>query len=366
MTKYLMKYQMTQYGMTVHCKFHSVLTPLLSCIITCTCGQAVLGQGSLDVVHRVDGASVRGIIRKTDANQITVDVRGTAQVVPVNEIRQVVYAQEPNQLRRVRDLIENGQLESALDTLTRMENERIRRAEIQQEVEYAKLYCQAKLALATGNDIRSVVPGLITFIKNNGDNYHYYEAVSLLGDLAVGMGRYAVAARYYGELQRASWPELRLEGLLKQADAQLAEGNHTGAADTYQSAVAVEVSSAEANRMKTLAEIGLARCQAEAGQPVEALSRLERIIEDNSPEDVEMFAKAYNAVGAAYRNNNQVQDAILAYLHTDLLFHRAGEAHAESLHYLSQLWESTNHSERARQARGTLQSRYPASRWVRR
>ena len=326
----------------------------------------LLAQGSLDVVHRKEGASVRGIIKNMDANQLTVDVRGTPQVVPVHDVRQVVFGQEPSQLRRVRELIENGQLENALDSLSRVDGSRVRRDEVKKEVEYLRLHCRARLALASGKDIRSVVPGLIAFVKSGTDNYRYYEAVSLLGDLALAMGRNSVAAKYYGELQKSSSPELRLNGLLKQADALLAEGDFSGAADTYNSALSVGVSSTAANRTKTLAQIGVARCQAEKGQAKAAIPVLEKIIDGTNPEDVETFAKAYNALGAAYRNDSQIPDAILAYLHTDLLFHRAGDAHAESLYFLSQLLEATNRSERARQARGTLRSRYPASRWAKR
>lgn len=330
------------------------------------CASTARGQGSLDVVHRSEGPSVRGIIRQMDANQLIVDVRGTAQDIPVSEIRQVVFAQEPSQLRRVRELVENGQLENARDTLARIDRARVRRPEISQEIEYLDLYCRAKLALASGKEMRSVVPRLIGFLKQHSDNYRYYEAVSLLGDMALAMGRYAVAAKYYGELQRSSSPELKLHGLLKQADAQLAEGEFEQAAATYREALDIQVSSTEANRKKTLARIGVARCQAERGKPAEAIAPLEEVIDETSLDDVETFARAYNALGAAYRNDGKFQDAILAYLHTDLLFHRAADAHAESLYYLSELLEATNRSERARQARATLQNRYPASQWVRR
>ena len=78
----------------------------------------------------------------------------------------------------------------------------------------------------------------------------------------------------------------------------------------------------------------------------------------------DLFARVYNARGAAFRQADQPKDAVLAYLHTDKLFNQNEDAHAEALYYLSQLWEQLNKSDRAKQDRQLLRTRYGDSVWA--
>jgi hypothetical protein len=80
---------------------------------------------------------------------------------------------------------------------------------------------------------------------------------------------------------------------------------------------------------------------------------------------VKLLAAAYNALGACHLQAGQSKDALFAYLHTDLLYRRAGEPHAEALFHLSSLWEEIGQEGEARQARAMLKELYPGTRWAR-
>ena len=79
--------------------------------------------------------------------------------------------------------------------------------------------------------------------------------------------------------------------------------------------------------------------------------------------DAELLGRAYNALGAYHRSQQQTTDAVLAYLHVDLLFAANADAHAEALFYLSQLWRLEGKPDRGFDAANRLKTTYAASRW---
>lgn len=326
---------------------------------------SALAQSS-DVVHLVTGRQTRGRIDAISATEITLDVRGTSQVIPVNEVRQITFSQEPSTLRRARDMIRNGQLQDALLTLNQIDRDSIRRDEVRVDVQFYSAYCQAKMALTRGADLTAVSVAMFNFIKQNSSSYHYFTAVETLGDLAMALEKYAGAVKFYSRLSQAPWPSLQMRGALLEARALRGQGNFDQALTKYDEVIAAKLSTAAADRQRDLARIGRAACQAELGQADKGIQSIEQVIDKGDAQDTELFAEAYNALGACYRKMNKPQDALLAYLHVDLLFYQDADAHAEALYYLSDLWAKVKKPQRAVAARSLLKSRYPASRWAKR
>jgi tetratricopeptide (TPR) repeat protein len=322
-----------------------------------------LAQG--DTIHSASGRPLRGQIVEISDTEIRIDVGDSVQSIPVVDIRQVTFAEDPSQLRRARDLVRQGQLENALTTLSQADVSRVERQEVRTDLEYYRLYCQARLALATGGDLPGTEAAMFRFVGGNRKSYHFFEAAETLGDLAMARGDYAMAAKYYGPLRRnAPWPAMQMHGTLLEAKALSAAGNHAEALKNYDVVIGSSLATAEALRQKSLAAAGRAVCQAQMGQATEAIPSLEKIIVESDPQDTELFAQTYNALGACHRLANQPKDAVLAYLHVDLLFYQSPDDHAEALYHLSNLWNQTNKPDRATAARSLLKSRYPSSRWA--
>jgi hypothetical protein len=118
-------------------------------------------------------------------------------------------------------------------------------------------------------------------------------------------------------------------------------------------------------RHKQLARVGRAACQAELGETEKALAELMDVIARGDAQDIELFARANNALGACYRKSNQPKYAELYYTKTDLLFSQASDAHAESLYYLSELGRELGHADRAQSAQRRLRAQYAQSPWAR-
>jgi TolA-binding protein len=96
----------------------------------------------------------------------------------------------------------------------------------------------------------------------------------------------------------------------------------------------------------------------------EAVKLIDEVIAKADPENEELHARAYNLLGECYRVTGKRQAAILAFLHTDLLYSRFPQLHAEALGKLVELFTADQKTERAAQARAQLKEKYPHSVWA--
>ena len=91
---------------------------------------------------------------------------------------------------------------------------------------------------------------------------------------------------------------------------------------------------------------------------------VEGILAKADPENVELHARAYNTLGNAWKKAGRDKEALLAFLHVDVLYFAVPEAHAEALANLSELWTKMHKTRRAARARNILDERYKNSRWA--
>jgi tetratricopeptide (TPR) repeat protein len=317
-----------------------------------------------DTIAPKTGPSVTGKITAVTATHVEVDVRGAVKRFAVPEIERLTYGDEPADLRTGRTRFLEGQYEDAAALLGRIPPESITEPLIRQELEFYRAAALARAALRGAADKTQAARNLVDFVSKNSTSFHYFEAVQLIGDLAYVMGRYDVAADYYKQLAQAPWPEYQLKANVLAARALQAQEKFAEAQQLYDQVVNAQVDSASAAREKLFAQLGRAVCLAHQGRSEEARQLVEAIIRDNDPQDVELFARAYNALGVCYLKANQPKDALLAFLHTDLLFASESDAHAEALYYLSQLWTQVGRSDRGVAAQTLLKSRYAGSVWA--
>ena len=149
-----------------------------------------------------------------------------------------------------------------------------------------------------------------------------------------------------------------------QARAKSAEGKYPEAQSLFEQVLSSGLNTPEAVEQKMHATVGKAVCLSATGKADEGIAMIEDLIAKNDPTDATLFGRAYNAMGACYEKVGKTQDALFAYLHTDVLFFADAEAHAEALYHLSKLWAAVNRSDRATRDRALLQSRYAGSRWA--
>ncbi|MBN1589223.1 MAG: tetratricopeptide repeat protein [Pirellulales bacterium] len=316
-----------------------------------------------DTVTKKNKKTVLGQVSAMSNREVTVK-RGTAKtVVPAGEIRTIVYDGEPKSLSLARASVAHGQYEDALKALSQIDTSKIHRKAIVADVEFYKALAAARLALRGEGKIVEAGTQMAQFVKAHHGNYHWYEANRIVGDLLVVSRLYGPAVQYYTTLADAPWLSARLRAAVGIGRAEMAAGKIDEAAASFQKAIEMssagtKTTDADALEQKKLAQIGKARCLAAQGKLDDALKMTQEIIDQADPEDVLLNARAYNALGTALRKAGKPQDALLAFLHVDILYFNSPEEHAEALANLAELWGEVHQTDRAIRAQETLRTRY--------
>jgi tetratricopeptide (TPR) repeat protein len=340
-----------------------ILSILACCLLQIWFAQSVSGED--DQVYLTRGAPISGQVNATTPAQVTIESRGQNQTVNVNEIRLITFGDEPQELRQGRAGAIAGRFESALDDLERVNPASIERELVKRDLQFYLALCEARLALSAGGDKAKAAELMFGFVRAAPTNFHFFEAAGVLGDLAVGQGDYESAVKYYGAIaSKAPWPEYKMGASLSEARALVAQGKFAAAQQKFESVIEQPSDAPETKRQKLLAEVGKARCLAETGSPAEGIKLLEKVIGENEPTDNELFGRAYNAQGDCLLKAGKQKDALMAYLHVDVLFYSDPEIHAESLYHLSKLWAAIKKPDRAASARNMLDQRYSGSVWA--
>lgn len=317
--------------------------------------------GQTDRVYPPSGPLTSGTVINTNPNGVTVQVGGAERNFANALIKKIVFNDEPSPLTNARELIDDGQFEAALAQLTSIKIDGIERDVVKSDALFYLAYCQSKLALAGQGDKNVAIKNMYSFVtgKFGPSSFHFYQAARTLGDLALAVGSYTNAVKYYGALAGAQDPNLKFEAKYLTGWSYLKQKQYKEASDAFNAIGNAPKSTPEQARIKLFAAAGLAVIAAAEGKPDEGLATLNKLIDNNEPSDAELFGRLYNAQGACYAAKSDTLGAVLSYLKTHLLSPSNADAHAQALTELVQLWPQLGQPERGVEANSILQRRYP-------
>lgn len=309
-----------------------------------------------DVVQQAN-QTVSGRITQMTKTEVVIETTGGARTIPVNQIQSISWDGEPATLKNVRMAMQVSQYEDVIAALDRIKMDTITRAEIRQDIEFYRAAAAAYLALRGTGSIDEAGKLVANFALNNPNNYHYWEATKLVADLLVAKGAADKAVEYYGQLAQAPWPEFKAQAGTAVGWAYLGSGKVDEADKAFSDVIGLQISGDDT--AKVLATIGKARCLAEKGQTEQAVAMIQEVLKrPDLTENAEVMGRAYVALGLAYRKAGDTKRAIMAFLHTDLIYFRHSESHIEALKNLIDLWPQAGHPERAAEAAEVLKKQY--------
>lgn len=340
------------------------------CCVAWSVAAALLMDGSaraqgIDYVRKKSG-TVSGTVTEVGALKVVVRKRGRETVeVPVHEITGIAYAGEPRELAQARVHLSSRRYADALEELEAVDMDQLSRQEVKDDVRFYRALCRAKLALAGEGSMSDAGRALYEFVSNSKTSYHYLQACELLADLLAALGKYDRAVDFYEQLAQSPAAVHQMRSALRSGQMLRLQGKREAAVVKFDQVLAVSAKSSEQKHYHAEALLEKALCRADSGQLDQAIDEIQVVIARTPNEDYRILALAYNALGNCYEKDGRTKDALLAFLHVDLLYPSQSEAHAESLAHLAELWEAVGKDNRARQARNLLEERYPNSRWTR-
>ena len=316
-----------------------------------------------DRIQRRNGADV-GEIKGMTALGVTIAKSGVDTTVPAEEIRSIRFAGEPSELNAARIAAAAGRPREAYDASIAAAKTGPKRPEVMAEAQFLAASSQAAMAFAGQESLDAAAGAMKAFLGQQRTNYHIPAAIELYGDLLVRAGKYDEARTEFAKLAKAKSKYFEARSHLLLGQAWQAEGDAAKALAEFDLALAATTGEPIMQSVKLAATLDRAVSQAAAGDPKQAAAALGKIIAGAAADDAELLARAYNALGEACQKSGDVQGALYAYLHVDLLLADVGDEHARALSQLAKLWKTAGQPARASDAAERLAEKYPNSRWA--
>lgn len=350
---------------------HALATVLVLLSIACASSGKVLGQEGADRVIRYGDGEIEGTVEATTPRSVDIslnDGSGSSETVPVEEIRDIEFSGEPQELRAARQFVSRGRPSDAIEELAKLDDASFADSPklVLVERQFVTALATARAALAAGEDVKAGAKLVSDFLKSHPDSFHYYLMQEVFGDLAARAGRPDKALEAYAKVTEGP-PAMQVRASAARARILFEQQKYDEAAAAYDQAGKIPTEDAASAVRKREALLGKARCLAAVGKLDEAIALAIRIIADSDPDDEgETLAAAFNTLGGGLRAAKRDDEALIAFLTVDLVYNTVPEAHAESLFNLVDLWKAQNRPERSKEAADGLRQSYPDSVWAKR
>ena len=337
---------------------------LIVCVTICSTLSTALAQE--DAIYRIkkSGKVSRqlGKIESISKLAISFSDRGGSENVPVWEIDKILVGSEPAQLDDARDSVKSGSNDEAIELLGQVKKGN--NPAIDAEVDWYLALAKANTTFS-GGSYNAVDAGgeVAKFLRTHPESFHFVPATDLLGQLAMAGGKLDFAVKQFSVLTKSKWPEYVARGYFFSGEALIRGKKYDQAKAAYEKIIGLQSNDDITQRYKQLAKCQMARVTALKGDPGAAIKQLEAIISRENPDNTELFAYAYNALGHCYLKQNNLAEAEEKFLFTDLLFDTEAAPHAEAVFQLANIWSTQKQTDLSSEARKIINSRYRNTWW---
>ena len=328
---------------------------------------------AIDIVHRKSTEkTVGGEITKNTRDSVTVmqQVGMKEETVPASDVSYIEWDAEPGPLKLARGSESTGTYDEAV----KQYQEAVKAVSaakdgLKADTQFGLARTTTKRAMRSGDDLAPAVALVKNFANSNRDNYRFFDAQLLLGDLGLATRDFSGAEIAYQSVAAAPWPDYQMAGKIGVARATLGRGDAAKAQTMFNEIAALPTKTPAEESRKLDAMLGQALCLQENKDFPASQKIIDQVIEAATPADSRVQAEAYLRQGDVLQaEGKNPKAAIIAYLHVDVIpeFATERDLHAEALYQLAKLWPAVGEAERGADASSRLKTQYPTSNWTKR
>jgi tetratricopeptide (TPR) repeat protein len=335
------------------------------------CLALVADARAIDIVKKFGSGRASGTLKSITANEVSIEVSGKVEKIPANDVESIEFDGEPSELKLARGALRTGNDKSVITNLDKIKIEPSMKPGVKQDIAFYRAYANARAAMSGSGDIQKAGQEMFNFASGNAESYHFYQAQETLGELLVAVNKIDDAIKVYSVLDQSPSDIYKMRAASARGRALMSLSKFPEALAEFDKVLALPFNpmtqkGTQAESQRFSAVLGKAQCQAKTGGYEEAIKQLEgTIIANLNPEESALQALAYNTLGNCYNQKpDGKKNALLAFLHTDVLYNNVPSAHAEALWNLSQLWIDIGKNERGQECLNRLNRLYPGSPWL--
>lgn len=319
-----------------------------------------------ETINRKRDKPLAGDVTAVSKTEVTIkNSKGDSIKVPANEIQSIAWTGDTPDTGVARSDENAGRYQKAIDGYQKsLQAGKSSNAFAKADLEFGIARSSAKLALGEPAKIDDAIKKLDDFGKSQSDHYRYYEAVGLLGQLYAAKGDAIKAKLAFDKLGKAPWKESQMAAKIASGRLLLKENKLDEAAAEYDAVLGMTPEGPVEESQRQEAVLGKARILIAQKKYDDSLKLLDEVIDKAAADDSKVNAEAFLRKGDCLREKGDDKDALLAYLHVDVLFASEKPLHAEALFRLSQLWDKVGSKARADDARDRLRSDYDHTEWA--
>jgi TolA-binding protein len=310
-------------------------------------------------VKQAIGGRVRGQIQSESPSEVVVTLGATSASVPIDQIASIRYDGQPATLQLAETRETAGQLAEAAELFKKAAAEAADRPYVQQMALYREASVLADLALVEPDRMKEAKDHLLKFVQAYPRSRHIVSAREDLARLQLNTGDFPGAAATTAEL--AKLPKSANRASVLRSKVLAMQGQHDQAVAELDRLIAALPDRSTAQR-----EARLAKAESLVGMKKykEAETLVRQVIAAAPPEDAAAQSAACNTLGDCLRADNRPKEALLAYLHTDLLYGKDKQEHPRALFYIEKLFRFLKQDARADEYAQRLRQEYPRSQWL--
>ncbi|WP_240910908.1 tetratricopeptide repeat protein [Paludisphaera soli] len=347
----------------------SPLVPVRSVRLSLAALGLILGaaDASADVVNLIpgttfkqgQGGAVRGLVTAESPEQVVVSLGNSTINVPTDQIDSIEYQGQPASMQLGETNAAAGRAAEALAQFKKAATEAAGKPFVVEAAQFREAATLADLALTEPDRAKEALATLAAFLQAHPKGRHVVPARETLArlqlhaqDLKGAEANIAELAKLAPGAEKAAVLKARL--LLKSGDPASA-----GADLDRLIAAATDGSPRQVELKLVKAETLIA-----ASKSDEAESLVRQVIAAADADDAAVQSRAYNTLGDSLSAAARPKDALLAYLHVDLLYGKDKEEHPRALRRIEQIFRKMGQLPRADEYAQRLKQDYPNSVWA--